>query len=34
MSHSKVNRLHAELLSFIEGMVDPRKVEQDTLCHL
>lgn len=33
MSDSKVNKLHAELLSFIEGMVDPRKVEHDKRWH-
>jgi 3-methyladenine DNA glycosylase AlkD len=33
LSGARVNELHAELLSFIEGMVDPRKVELDKRWH-
>ncbi len=33
MLDSKVDKLHARLLDFIEKMVDPRKVEQDKRWH-
>ncbi len=33
MSGSKVDRLHARLMDFVEGMVDPRKVESDKRWH-
>jgi 3-methyladenine DNA glycosylase AlkD len=33
MSKSKVDKLYVELISFIEGMVDPRKVEHDKRWH-
>ena len=33
MSNSEVDKLFAELIDFIEGMVDPRKVEHDKRWH-